>query len=111
MSLGQPFHLPSGPTSAVTDGVNLCHPPTPVLPRPTTTQGTQLDQEAFSAFSGSVLPQTSPEIPLALGLDQDRPVVVDGVASESEDEDDLARFLIGLGVDRVCVVGLAMDYW
>ena len=78
--------------------------------------------EAFSAFSGKVVPVGSPEMDSALGMYMNgrtttTTVTGTGSADEPEQEqeeevgEDLAGFLIKLGVKKICVVGLATDFW
>jgi hypothetical protein len=78
--------------------------------------------EAFSAFSGKVVPVGSPEMNSVLGMYMNgrtttTTVTGTGSADEPEQEqeeevgEDLAGFLIKLGVKKICVVGLATDFW
>lgn len=78
--------------------------------------------EAFSAFSGKVVPVGSPELDSVLGMYMNgrtttTTVTGTGSADEPEQEqeeevgEDLAGFLIKLGVKKICVVGLATDFW
>ena len=67
-------------------------------------QGMQSDIEAFSAFSGQVVPIGSPELDKVLGMQAANDL-------DQEDGEHLAEFLIKLGVEKICVVGLATDFW
>lgn len=84
-------------------------------------KGTRSNVEAFSAFSGKVVPVGSPEMDSALGMYMNgrtttTTVTGTGSADEPEQEqeeevgEDLAGFLIKLGVKKICVVGLATDF-
>lgn len=80
----------------------------------------QSDIEAFSAFSGSVVPISSPELDKALGGpfgngngNGNGSGAIQEQTSQGGEEagENLADYLIKLGVGKICVVGLATDFW